>query len=174
MILRSAILAGTLTILLCPVAAQDAQFTQFYAAPTYLSPAFAGTSLQSRFSMIHRMQWPSIPGAFTTYAAAYDQYLSEAKSGIGVIMLHDRSGSGALRYSSVTAQYAYEIELKRKVYLRPALEFGFVNHAVDFSRLTFGDQLARGGDVATCVDMDGRSVNYTGAGFYLSFSPGAN
>lgn len=169
MILRSAILAGTLTILLCPVAAQDAQFTQFYAAPTYLSPAFAGTSLQSRFSMIHRMQWPSIPGAFTTYAAAYDQYLSEAKSGIGVIMLHDRSGSGALRYSSVTAQYAYEIELKRKVYLRPALEFGFVNHAVDFSRLTFGDQLARGGDVATYEDMDGRSANYTDAGFGLLF-----
>lgn len=148
---------------------QDAQFTQFYAAPTYLSPAFAGTSLQSRFSMVYRDQWPSIPGAFVTYAAAFDHYVSGMNSGFGLMAYHDRSGSGALRYTNVTGQYAYEIELKRKVFLRPALEFSFVNHAVNYSRLTFGDQLARGGEVATYENLDGHSVNYTDAGFGLLF-----
>jgi type IX secretion system PorP/SprF family membrane protein len=40
-----------------------------------------------------------------------------------------------------------------------------VNHAVDYSRLTFGDQLARGGSVGTYESMDGRSVSYSDAGF---------
>lgn len=156
----------------CSLEAQDAQFTQFYAAPTYLSPAFAGTSVQNRFSLLYRDQWPSIPGAFVTYAAAYDLYLQEMNSGIGFIAVHDRAGTGALRYTSFTGQYAYEIQLKRKVFLRPALQFGFVNHAVDYGRLVFGDQLARGGEVATYESMDGTSVNYTDAGAgLLYFTP---
>src|SRR4030095_7348775 len=85
MILRSATIAAGLFAVLGQGMAQDAHFTQFYAAPTYLSPAFAGTSLQSRFSMIYRDQWPAIPGAFVTYAAAYDHYLSQANSGLGVV-----------------------------------------------------------------------------------------
>lgn len=169
---RSALFATVALCLFSVGRAQDAQFTQFYAAPTYLSPAFAGTSLQSRFSMMYRDQWPSIPGAFVTYAAAFDHYASNVNSGFGVQLFHDRSGSGALRYTSITGQYAYEIQLKRKVFLRPALEFAFVNHAVDYSRLTFGDQLARGGTVATYENMDGRSINYSDAGFgLLYFTP---
>ncbi|MEZ4758350.1 MAG: type IX secretion system membrane protein PorP/SprF [Flavobacteriales bacterium] len=154
------------------MSAQDAHFTQFYATPTYLNPAFAGTTLQTRFGAIYRDQWPSIPGSFVTYNFAFDHYLSDLNSGVGLIMMHDRAGSGALRYTSVTGQYAYEIELKRKVFIRPALQIGWVSHAVDYSRLVFGDQLVRGGDVATYENLDGRSVNYTNMGTgVLFFTP---
>ncbi|MBK7753976.1 MAG: PorP/SprF family type IX secretion system membrane protein [Flavobacteriales bacterium] len=148
---------------------QDAQFTQFYAQPTYLSPAFAGTSLQSRFGLTFRDQWPSIPGAFMTYNAAWDHYMSNLNSGVGLLVTHDRAGSGALRYTSIAAQYAYEIELKRKVFIRPALQFGFVQHAVDLSKLTFGDQLARGGDLSSYEHANARSIRYgdMGAGCAL-------
>lgn len=157
---------------LCRTQAQDAHFTQFYAAPTYLSPAFAGTSLQSRFGLIYRDQWPSIPGAFVSGAVSFDHYMSELNSGVGLLMFHDHAGSGALRYTSITGQYAYEIELKRKVFLRPAIELSYVTHAVDYSRLVFGDQLARGGDVSTYEYLDGRSVKYTDAGTgLLYFTP---
>ena len=151
---------------------QDAQFTQFYAQPTYLSPAFAGTSLQSRFGLTFRDQWPSIPGAFMTYNAAWDHYMSNLNSGVGLLVTHDRAGSGALRYTSIAAQYAYEIELKRKVFIRPALQFGFVQHAVDLSKLTFGDQLARGGDLSSYEHANARSIRYgdMGAGV-LFFTP---
>ena len=40
------------------MAAQDLQFTQFYAA--HLNPAFAGTTTQSRISGNYRLQWPGI------------------------------------------------------------------------------------------------------------------
>ncbi|HEX2616916.1 MAG TPA: type IX secretion system membrane protein PorP/SprF [Flavobacteriales bacterium] len=155
--------------LLGPLRAQDAHFTQFYSVPTYLSPAFAGTSVQSRFALQYRDQWPAIPGAFVTYNVAFDHYLSGMNSGIGFIATNDQAGSGALRYTSIAFQYAYEIQLKRRVFLRPALQFGYVNHAVDYSRLIFGDQLVRGGEVSTFEAYDGRSINYSDIGSGLLF-----
>ncbi len=152
--------------------AQDAQVTQFYSAPTYISPAFAGTSLQTRFALQTRDQWPSIPGSFITCNLAFDHYLRELNSGIGLMITHDRAGSGALRYTSIAAQYAYEIELKRHVFLRPALQFAYVSHAVDYSRLIFGDQLVRGGDVSTYENFSGRQVQYADfAAGLLFFTP---
>jgi type IX secretion system PorP/SprF family membrane protein len=152
--------------------AQDPQFSQFYAAPTYLNPAFAGTTVQSRFALQCRDQWPSIPGAFVSYNLAADQYLSNLNSGIGVLLSSDQAGSGALRSSSLGLQYAYEIRLKHKVYLRPALQIGYVTHTVDYSRLLFNDQLSRGGDVATYESYDGRKVGYADIGSgLLYFTP---
>jgi type IX secretion system PorP/SprF family membrane protein len=162
-----AIIGGML--LLGATYAQDAQFTQFYAAPTYLSPAFAGTAAQSRLALQYRDQWPSIPGAFVTYNVAFDHYLNELNSGIGLIATHDKAGSGAMSYTSITGQYAYEIELKRKVFLRPALQFGYVNHAVDYTRLVFGDQLVRGGDIGTYENLARRSIGYVDMGTGLLF-----
>ena len=43
--------------------AQDPQYSQFYAAPQYLNPAFTGMTIQDRIVINYRHQWPSIPGA---------------------------------------------------------------------------------------------------------------
>lgn len=163
-------------VLACCIAAnsgaQDAQFTQFYASPTYVSPGFVGTGLQTRFGLAYRDQWPAIPGAFVTANFAVDHFMSEVNSGVGLLVTHDKAGSGGLRYTSATAQYAYEIELKRKVFIRPALQIGWVNHAVDYTRLVFGDQLARGGDVGTYDNLQGTSIGYVDMGTgVLFFTP---
>ena len=152
-----------------PVRAQDAQFTQFHAVPTYVSPAFVGTGLQTRIGMAVRDQWPSIPGSFVSANFAVDHFMSELNSGVGLLVHHDKAGSGALRSTSITGQYAYEIELKRKVFLRPALQVGWTNHAVDLSRLVFGDQLVRGGGMGTLDDVEGVSVGYVDMGTGLLF-----
>lgn len=134
--------------------AQDQQFTQFYASPLTLNPAFAGTSLQSRAAMNYRNQWASLPKAFVAYTAAYDQYVPEINSGFGLLISHDRAGTGALSYTSVALQYAYEIKLTRKISLRPAISFGYGSTYLDVDRLTFGDQLARGDGATTTLDPD--------------------
>ncbi|MEZ4808501.1 MAG: type IX secretion system membrane protein PorP/SprF [Flavobacteriales bacterium] len=161
-------LAACGVLVLCR--AQDAQFTQFYASPTYMSPGFVGTGLQTRMGLAYRDQWPAIPGAFVTANFAIDHYLSEVNSGVGLLVTHDKAGTGGLRYTSISGQYAYEIELKRKVFIRPALQLGWVTHAVDYSALIFGDQLARGSTVGTYDNMQGSSIGYpdmgTGALFF--------
>lgn len=149
--------------------AQDPHFTQFYAAPTYLSPAFAGTTVQNRFVLQFRDQWPAIPGAFVSYNLAADKYLGDLNSGIGLIATRDQAGSGALSTTSVTLQYAYEIRLKHKVFLRPGLQIGYASRSVNYSKLVFNDQLSRGGDVATYEHYDGRKQGYSDIGAGLLF-----
>src|SRR5690606_39691000 len=168
---QGCVIAGMLGIL-GQAMAQDPHYTQFDAAPTYLSPAFAGTTVQSRFVLQFRDQWPAIPGAFVSYNLAADQYLGSLSSGIGLIATRDQAGSGALSTSSVTFQYAYEIRLKHKVFLRPALQIGYASRSVNYSKLVFNDQLSRGGDVATYEYYDGRKKGYSdiGSGLLL-FTP---
>lgn len=122
---------------------QDPQFTQFYAAPTYLNPAFAGTIPQSRASMNYRNQWPAIPRAWVTYNFAYDHYVPEINSGFGFIATHDRAGSGALQGNTIALQYAYEIKVSRETVIRPALQIGYNNRNLNFSDLVFSDMLIR-------------------------------
>ena len=53
--------------------AQDPKFSQFYANPIYLNPAFAGTNVCGRLHLNIRDQWPAIQGAYAAYSASYDQ-----------------------------------------------------------------------------------------------------
>ena len=65
---------------------QDPQFSQFYAAPLYLNPAFAGSALEARIGLNYRNQWPQISNAnFETFAAYFDTYFDEYNSGVGFI-----------------------------------------------------------------------------------------
>ena len=70
---------------------QDPQFTQFYANPLYLNPAFAGTSIQSRLVVATRIQWASIPGAFQTYSASFAQLALPNLLKSTLVMLHRRA-----------------------------------------------------------------------------------
>ena len=52
---------------------QDPIFTQFYANPMYLNPAFAGSRVCPRVALNYRNEWPNISGNFVTTAADYGQ-----------------------------------------------------------------------------------------------------
>lgn len=134
--------------------AQDQQYTQFYAAPMLLNPAFAGTSIQSRVAMNYRNQWPALPKAFVSYNFSFDHFFADIKSGVGLNVSHDKAGTGALTYTNVSLQYAYEISITRKISLRPAITVGYGSNYLDIDKLTFGDQLARQDDGLTTLDPD--------------------
>ena len=154
--------------------AQDQQYTQFYANPMYLNPAFAGTSIQSRVAMSYRNQWPALPKTFVSYNVAFDHFVSEINSGVAVTVQHDKAGTGGLSYTSASLHYAYEINITRKISVRPALNVGFGSNYLDVSKLTFSDQLAREDDGAATLDPDRarfvqEPVNYPdfGTGFLV-------
>ncbi|MDP4953339.1 MAG: type IX secretion system membrane protein PorP/SprF [Flavobacteriales bacterium] len=123
--------------------AQDSQFTQFYAAPTYLNPAFAGTSVQNRLAINGRNQWPSIAGGWQTYNFAFDHYAPSINSGFGILAMHEKAGSGALRSNTVALQYTYEVPIRRDVFFLPAIQFGYSNRNINFNDLVFSDQIIR-------------------------------
>jgi len=53
--------------------AQDAHFSQFYANPLHLNPAFTGSENCPRVALGYRNQWPALGPTYVTYSASYDQ-----------------------------------------------------------------------------------------------------
>lgn len=122
------------------VTAQDPQFSQFYAAPLYLNPAFAGNTQQSRVGINYRNQWPSIDANFVTFSAYYDTFIEDYNSGVGFMIMRDTEGQAGLNSTSVALQYAYQLYLTDWLSFRPGFQVAWFNRNVNFSDLTFGDQ----------------------------------
>lgn len=120
--------------------AQDPQFSQFYAAPLYLNPAFAGSTGQARAGINYRNQWPAIDANFTTMSAYFDYFIEDKSSGIGVMLMRDMEGLAGLRSMSLGVQYSYELKLTDYLGFRPGAQVALFNRDVNFGKLTFGDQ----------------------------------
>ena len=143
-----------------PALAQDPQFTQFYAAPLYQNPAFAGSAHRGRVMANYRNQWPSLPKSFVTYAIAADNYFKRYNSGAGLSVVTDRSGSGSLMSLSVGGQYAYEMPITRVWAFRAGFEFAYRQRSIDYAKLIFSDQLSSAGTAQTSQEpLKGQASN---------------
>lgn len=120
---------------------QDPQFTQFYANPLYLNPAFAGSHGCPRFAMNYRNQWPSLTGNYVTYSASYDQYFKNISGGIGVIGMHDQQGQGTIYTSMLGVIYSYHLKVNRKFSMLFGARASMFNKFLDWDKLTFGDMI---------------------------------
>ncbi|MDN5214360.1 type IX secretion system membrane protein PorP/SprF [Fulvivirgaceae bacterium BMA12] len=150
--------------------AQDPQFSQFYAAPLYLNPAFTGATGQARVGLNYRNQWPSIPASFVTSAAYFDYYLDQYNSGVGLLISTDREGLAGLRSTSLSLNYAYQLRINEFLTVRPGLSAGYVIRDIDFARLTFGDQFDPiSGEVIAPVTSEPINLNNVG---YLDLGAG--
>ena len=121
--------------------AQDPQFTQFYANPIYLNPAFAGSHGCPRFALNYRNEWPSLTGNYVTYSGSYDQYFKNISGGIGIIALHDQQGQGTIFTSSLGLVYSYHLKVNRKFTMLFGAKAAMVNKFLDWDKLTFGDMI---------------------------------
>jgi type IX secretion system PorP/SprF family membrane protein len=121
--------------------AQDPLFSQYYQSPLYLNPGFTGITNQQRATLVHRIQWPNLPQAFTTTAASYDIWVDELKSGFGILATSDKMGSAGWRTNTVGLNYSYKVRLTKKIVFSPGLYFGYGINGLDRSKLQFGDAL---------------------------------
>ena len=150
---------------------QDMQFTQFNAAPLYLNPGFAGSTIEHRFATSYRNQWTAIPGHFVNYAFAYDYNLAEFNSGLGLLFAREQAGTGKMGNTEIGLLYSYHFQIDNKVFIQPGIKFNYITRGVDFSKLIFNDQLARGGSPTTADDIEIDNVSYMDLTFgFLVFS----
>ena len=131
---------------------QDPQFSQFYAAPLYLNPAFAGSTELARIGVNYRNQWPSLAASFVTYSAYFDYFFDDYNSGIGVLFMSDKEGLAGLRTHSIAAQYSYQFRVTEKLVIRPALQASYNTRSIDFENLVFGDQIDFNGQFKPVTD----------------------
>jgi type IX secretion system PorP/SprF family membrane protein len=141
------------------VKGQDMHFTQFYSSPLYLNPAFTGADVCSRASLTYRNQWPGVSKAYKSYLGSFDHYLQQYNLGVGILVGNDVAGTGDLRTTIINPSIAYEAVLTKKLSARLGVSPGFGIRSINFNNLVFGDQLARGGGVAS-VETPTQSKGY--------------
>jgi type IX secretion system PorP/SprF family membrane protein len=130
--------------------AQDPHFSQFFASPLTLNPAYTGKIDGSfRVAGNYRNQWPTINNAFTTATASIDfPILSNILPandvwGVGIMGLNDRSGNKILNNNFLTLSTAYHKGLDENGYHQISIGFQgtLANKRLDISRADFQDEL---------------------------------
>ncbi|MEA3497362.1 MAG: type IX secretion system membrane protein PorP/SprF [Bacteroidota bacterium] len=139
--MKKLLLFSVILTFLIEARAQDPQFTQFYANPIYLNPAFAGTSGGPRFAMNYRNQWPSIGASFVTYTASYDQHFDVIGGGIGFQALYDQAGDGELSTTKANFMYSYHLRVSKKFSIKAGLQASITKKSLDFNKLLWRDQI---------------------------------
>ncbi|RAJ85913.1 type IX secretion system PorP/SprF family membrane protein [Chitinophaga dinghuensis] len=152
--MKRALLFLTIFFSLNILRAQDPHFSQFFASPLTLNPAFTGLfSGDYRLSGNYRSQWRSIAKPFVTGTMAADfQILKNTISytdiwGVGFMAMYDQTGGGALTSSYISMSTAYHkgLDPEGNHTLAIGLQGTLVQKRLDNDKLMFEDQIDNNG-----------------------------
>lgn len=147
--------------------AQDPQFSQFYAAPLYINPAFTGASGYTRFGVNYRNQWPNLQASFNTFSFYADHYMESIRSGIGMIITTDKEGAAGLNSTNFGLSYAYQLKLSDYLVFRPGIQFNYFNRSAGFQDLVFANQI---NPVTGAIDPTVTDPSVINSGLRTSFA----
>ena len=116
-------------------------FSQYFANPLYLNPAFAGARENTRVVTNFRNQNPAIPGAFITYSASFDHYFQSISSGIGLVFITDKAGEAQMSSSLISGIYSYKIKVNKNLCFNTGIQASYMQNSIDWKTFTFGDQI---------------------------------
>ena len=167
------------------VNAQDPHFSQFFASPLTLNPAFTGKFDGSwRLAANHRDQWPSIPKAYVTTSASFDFPILKSKIpendvfGIGLSGVSDASANSQLKLNYGSASLSYHKALDEDGYntIGAGFQGTYSSMILDITKLNFEDMLTQNGFTGTTSDVltNGNNQNYFDLNAGLLFSGSSN
>lgn len=139
---------------------QDPHFTQFYSSPLFMGPSFAGGIAGYRSVGNYRNQWLGVKNAYETYSVSWDHNFMEFRSGLGFFIVRDQAGTGNLGNTKGAILYSYDIIPFPEWHIRPGLGFYLSQTSVDFSKLTFGDQLTSDPRPPSSIVLPGKDAVY--------------
>ena len=165
--------------------AQDPHFSQFFSSPLTLNPAFTGKfDGQVRLAANHRDQWPSIPKAYVTTSASVDFSILKNKIpegdvfGMGISGLSDQSADAALKlnYGSLSMSYHKAFDENGFNTIGAGFQATYSSALLDFSKLTFEDQLTQNGFTGTTSETlsNGNNQNYIDVNAGILYSGSSN
>jgi len=132
---------GLIFLACADLVAQDPASSHFYANPLYLNPAMAGVEGNTRVSLGYRNQWPGSAGSYSTYRAAYEQYIDALQGGIGVHVMNDRQGGGIFNTMSLDAMYSYHLKVTRQLTVTGGLQASVGQRSMNPEGLVLPDDL---------------------------------
>jgi len=165
--------------------AQDPHFSQFFASPLTLNPAFAGKFDGTwRLAANHRDQWPSIPKAYVTTSASIDFGILKSKLpegdifGIGISGVSDASANNQLKlnYGSLTLSYHKALDDNGYNTIGAGFQGSYSSMNLDISKLTFESMLQQNGFTGQSGEVlnNGNNQSYLDMNAGLLFSGSSN
>lgn len=165
--------------------AQDPHFSQFFASPLTLNPAFTGKfDGEWRLAVNHRDQWPSIPKAYVTTSASFDFGIMKNKIpagdvfGVGISALTDASADNQLKlnYGSISLSYHKALDENGYNTIGAGFQGTYSSLTLDDSKLTFEDMLRQNGFTGARTDFltNGSNQNYMDLNAGVLFSGSTN
>ena len=168
--------------------AQDPHFSQFFASPLTLNPAFTGKFDGTvRVAGNYRNQWPAFNNAYTTYTVSVDFDILKDKLpdfdrwGIGILALNDQAGNGLLKNTYVGLSTSYQKSLDEDGFKQLGIGFQgtYGQKRLDANKFHFEDQLTPFGFTGVTQETfvnDNLNINYldVNAGLLYSMSTDAN
>lgn len=122
------------------IKAQDPHFSQVFMQGMYLNPALAGDVLGWKTNAQHRRQWPEL-GLISTTNIGVEKQLTRFKTGLGLTILNDVQPDGISASTSAGLNYSRWFSLTETIKLSAGARMELVSKSLDFSRLTFGDDI---------------------------------
>jgi len=121
--------------------AQDPEFSQYYANPLYLNPAYAGATECGRLGLNYRNQYPSLSNAYVTYNVSYDQNLSAINSGFGLLIMSDAQGDGGLVRTSASMFYSYNLKATDQIDIRFGVKGAYYQEKLNWNKFIFASEI---------------------------------
>jgi len=139
--------------------AQDPHFTQFYANPIYLNPAFAGSHRCPRIVFNYRNQWPNISGTYISTSFSFDMRVEAVSGGLGLHFLHDEAGQGTMGITRFSGMYAYQLAITREFSMAFGFQATYGQKKLDWAKLNFGDMIdPKYGFIYNTMEVKNREV----------------
>jgi len=120
---------------------QDVEFSQYYANPLYLNPAFAGSDEYTRVSLNYRTILPASFGDYSTYSASVDKYYDGLGGGVGFQILNDRQAQGTINDLGLNLIYSYHTKLRKRWALATGFRIGYNIKTLDGKNLLYPDMI---------------------------------
>ena len=132
-----------LTILFLNISAakaQDPALSQFFANRSYLTPAFTGIERGIQFTASARNQWFASDKGYSFASTTIEWQEPCWNSGFGFTLRHASEGLAPLKSSGAEFAYAYIPKFNNGT-LHVAVKYAFNQKKLDWSKLTFSDEL---------------------------------
>lgn len=143
-----------LVLLISPlVKGQDIHYSQMFATPLYVNPAFTGNhDCDYRAAVNYRQQAASFTIPFTTYTAWGDTRFFPKFTGrrgwfgLGAHLYYDNAGDGDLKkvQGMMFGSYSQGFNDDNSLYGSLGVGIGYTNRNVNINNLKFGDQWEQG------------------------------
>lgn len=125
--------------------AQDFQFSQYFASPSYLNPAMTAPEPFFQARLQQRVQWLGGGTSYMTSLASASAYIDTANSAIGGYVLYDNQGLNRLSVSQATLNYTYILPLSKGLFFRPGVSISGAYRGIDPSGLRSAPQFDEDG-----------------------------